>query len=230
MKQTIKFFTFFLILLAAIFAFTSNISAQAKAEILLIDSKTSNCDGGEKRDCLRVRRLNEEQFTSMSETIENFKFVAGYFYVLEVQVTTERVPPAGFPKYKYRLRKMLARVKADDTSPLEQRKLSGIQWQLLKIEGEKVDTNRAFIKFDEAKKSAGGNGGCNVFGASFSKNGYEIKISQTISTKMYCEETSEIENKFLQTLEKVTKYEFVGGKLHLLAGEQIVLEFGAMTL
>jgi heat shock protein HslJ len=223
----LKNFGLFFILTAAIFVFNTNAAAQTKNEILLIDSKTSKCAGDRKRECLRVRRLNEEQFSSMNESIESFKFAAGYFYVLDVKVTTGRVPPAGFPKYTYRLRKILARVKAEDTSPLERRELSGVHWQLLKIEGEKVDTTKAFIKFDETKKTAGGNGGCNVFGGSFSKNGFQIKISQIISTKMYCEATSEIENKFLQNLEKVTGYQFFNGKLILLAGETPILEFGA---
>jgi heat shock protein HslJ len=222
-----KHFRLFFILAAAFFASNITVSAQTKNEILLIDSKTSACAGDEKRKCLRVRRLSEEQFSTMTETIQNFKFVAGFYYVLDVKVTTGRIPPTGFPKYTYRLRKILAQVKAEDTSPLERRELSGVHWQLLKIEGEKVNTNRAFIKFDETKKSAGGNGGCNVFGGSFSKDGYQIKISQIFSTKMFCEETSAIENKFLQNLEKVTRYQFFDGKLILLAGDKPLLEFGA---
>ena len=222
-----KHFAIFFILTAAIFVFNINISAQTKNEILLVDSQTSACAGDEKRKCLRVRRLNEEQFSSMTETIQNFKFVAGFYYVLDVKVTTGRIPPAGFPKYTYQLKRILARVKAEDISPLERRELSGVQWQLLKIEGEKVNTTRAFIKFDETKKTAGGNGGCNVFGGNFSKNGFAIKISQIISTKMFCEETSSIESKFLQNLEKVTRYQFFDGKLILLGGEKPLLEFGA---
>lgn len=230
MKKTIKLFGLFSLLFTAIFAFNTNLAAQSKNEILIVDDKTSKCSTSEKRDCLRVRRLNEEQYTSMYETIENFKFVPGYFYVLDVKATRGRIPPAGLPKYTYRLRKVLARVKAQDASPLEQRELSGIHWLLLKIDGQKVDAGKAFIKFDETKKTAGGNGGCNVFGGNLSKNGYEIKISQVFSTKMFCEETSDVENKFLQNLEKVTSYEFVKGKLHLLAGDKIVLEFGAPSL
>jgi heat shock protein HslJ len=227
MKKKIKLFGLFSILLTAILAFNSNIKAQTKNEILIVGDTTSKCVTTEKRDCLRVRRLNEEQFTSMYEPIQNFKFVPGYFYVLDVKVTTGRIPPTGFPKYTYQLRKVLARVKAENTAPLERRELSGIHWILLRIEGEKVNTTKAFIQFDETKKSAGGNGGCNAFGGSFSKNGYQIKISQIMSTKMFCEETSGIENKFLENLEKVTSYEFVKGKLNLLAGDRVVLEFGA---
>ena len=83
----------------------------------------------------------------------------------------------------------------------------------------------AFIRFDEQKKSAGGNGGCNVFGGELTKTGNRIKISNIISTKMFCDERFRVENKFLASLDRVTNYEIRNGKLFLMVNNRVVLEF-----
>jgi len=98
-------------------------------------------------------------------------------------------------------------------------------WTLTQINGESINTDKATISLDFDKNRVGGKGGCNGFGGTLEKNGDEIKISQIISTKMFCEEGSDVENKYLSTLEKVTKYQINGGKLQMLNGDTIVLEF-----
>lgn len=88
-----------------------------------------------------------------------------------------------------------------------------------------AQTKNEVINFDTDKKSIGGNGGCNGFGGNLSVNGSEIKISQIISTQMFCEDTSDVENKFLRNLERATKYKITGGKLVLFDDDKIILEF-----
>ena len=68
----------------------------------------------------------------------------------------------------------------------------------------------AFIRFEEDKDRFGGNGGCNGMGGNLEVKGSMIDLSQIISTKMYCEGTSEIENKFFNELEKVNRFEIRG--------------------
>jgi len=46
---------------------------------------------------------------------------------------------------------------------------------------------------------------------------------------MFCDETSDAENKFLGNLERVTKYQISGGKLLLFAAWTIVLEFAPIS-
>jgi heat shock protein HslJ len=103
--------------------------------------------------------------------------------------------------------------------------LFGTQWKLTKIEGNEIDVAKAFIRFDEAKNSIGGNGGCNAFGGSMEKNENQIKFSKIISTKMYCEGVQDVEDKFMKDLERVTKYEISHGKLRLISDDKILLEF-----
>lgn len=100
-------------------------------------------------------------------------------------------------------------------------------WTLIEINGEAVKTDKATISLDFEKNQVGGKGGCNGFGGTLEKNGDEIKISEIISTKMFCEDSSEVENKYLSTLVKVNKLQMRDGKLQLLNGDTIVLEFAA---
>jgi heat shock protein HslJ len=102
------------------------------------------------------------------------------------------------------------------------------KWSLKKIydsgKEESVNT-KAFIRFDKEKGSAGGNGSCNSFGSTASVNGNEVIFKNVFSTKMYCEQVQQIENKFLGGLEKITRYEIKGKKLLLYQDEDLKLEF-----
>lgn len=209
----------------AVLIFSSNISAQIKTEILIVADQKISCTGVTKMECLQVKRLSEEKYSLFYDNIERFNFAAGYFYVLEVQITTVENPPADASKFKYRLKKVLARVKSEGNPTQNQPNFFGTEWKLTRIEGNVVKNEKAFIRFDETKNSAGGNGGCNVFGGSLSKIGNKLKISEVFSTKMFCQDGSDVENKFFANLDRVTEYEIKDGKLFLMANRTVVLEF-----
>ena len=71
------------------------------------------------------------------------------------------------------------------------------KWSLKKIYTDAGTENvqtKAFIKFVELNKSAGGNGSCNSFGSSITINNNEISFKNIFSTKMYCEEVQKTED------------------------------------
>lgn len=104
------------------------------------------------------------------------------------------------------------------------------KWSLKKIythdKEEMVDT-KAFIRFDKEKGSAGGNGSCNSFGSTATISGNELSFKNVFSTKMYCEQVQQIENKFLGSLEKVTRFEIKSKSLFLYSDKNLLLEFAA---
>lgn len=104
------------------------------------------------------------------------------------------------------------------------------KWSLKKIHSngaiEEVQT-KAFIKFDEAKKSAGGNGSCNSFGSSATINNNDMSLKGIFSTKMYCEGVQKTEDSFFKQLEKVTRFEIKGNSLSLFQGNTLLLEFAS---
>src|SRR5215204_5418837 len=104
------------------------------------------------------------------------------------------------------------------------------KWSLKKFytdrKEETVDT-KAFIRFDKEKGSAGGNGSCNSFGSNATVASNEVSLKNIFSTKMYCEQVQQIENKFLGSLEKVTRYEIKDKSLFLYNDKVLLLEFAA---
>ena len=103
------------------------------------------------------------------------------------------------------------------------------KWYLVNIfqpTGAEVVTGKtSFINFIRENKSAGGNGGCNVFGSTFSVTGNKIRISEIISTEMYCEGIQPTENAFLRQLEKANRYEIKDKILLLYRDKELLLEF-----
>ena len=106
--------------------------------------------------------------------------------------------------------------------------LFNTKWSLKKIysdgKGESVNS-KAFIRFDKEKGSAGGNGSCNSFGSTAIINSNEVSLKNIFSTKMYCEQVQLIENKFLGSLEKVTRHEIKDKSLLLYSDKNLLLEF-----
>jgi heat shock protein HslJ len=225
MKNAIKFLSLFGLLLAAITSFAVNAQAKSETEILIVADQKVKCGVTGGNECLQVKRLDEENFRLIFQNIERFNFVPGYFYVLEVQ--SPYIQNASTYGNKLRLIRVLARVKSEKKSPQKPADFFGTEWKLTRIEGKAVSSEKAFIRFDDEKKSAGGNGGCNVFGGDLEKKGSQIKISNVFSTKMYCESGSDIENKFFARLDRVNKYEIKAGKLFLMAKNKVLLEFKA---
>lgn len=227
-----KFFNGKFALLAFAFLmmfFNSTIFAQSKTEVLIVADRRADCTGVSKMRCLQVKKPQDEQWSSFYQTIENFDYREGYTYIVRVRVDSFKNPAADGSNLRYTLRKILHRERtADENSGANQSSNDAdlaADWKLTAVDGAAVDAPKASIRFDVNKKAVGGNGGCNVFGGNLERNGSQIKISQVFSTKMYCEGASEIENKFLGNLERATSYQIKGGKLLLLAGEKIILQF-----
>jgi len=102
------------------------------------------------------------------------------------------------------------------------------KWSLKKIyadDKQEAVSTKAFMRFSKEKASAGGNGSCNSFGSSTTINGSEVSFKNIFSTKMYCEQVQQIENKFLGSLEKVTRYEIKDKSLFLYNDKNLLLEF-----
>jgi len=106
--------------------------------------------------------------------------------------------------------------------------LYNTRWSLKKIySGEAIQLveTKAFIRFDQGKGSAGGNGSCNSFGSTATITGNQVNFKNIFSTKMYCEQVQQIENNFLGSLEKVTRYEIKDKSLFLYKDKDLLLEF-----
>ena len=65
------------------------------------------------------------------------------------------------------------------------------------------------LNFDQTGKNYSGFSGCNNYsGAYTGGTGDEFKFGATISTKMFCTESSDLENEVFQAMEKIETYQF----------------------
>jgi heat shock protein HslJ len=104
------------------------------------------------------------------------------------------------------------------------------RWALKKIydNGKEENVNtKAFIRFNQEKGSAGGNGSCNSFGSTASVNRNEVSFKNIFSTKMYCDQVQQIENKYLKKLENANRFEIVDSSLVLYRDKEKILVFVA---
>lgn len=72
---------------------------------------------------------------------------------------------------------------------------------------------------------ANGFAGCNQYFSSFTTHLSSIEFSNIGSTKMYCQEMMDIEDKFFTELGKSNTFRVTGNKLQLLQGDRVLLEF-----
>ncbi|MEK6450815.1 MULTISPECIES: META domain-containing protein [unclassified Myroides] len=114
---------------------------------------------------------------------------------------------------------------------MDQAKELGGEWTLISMKSEGKELKDLFpsktpkLNFEIATKRVNGNDGCNnIMGEYSVKAGNEIVLGEKMaSTMMFCSGVADRE--YMQTLQSVTNYEIVDGKLLLKSGKEIVLTF-----
>ena len=120
------------------------------------------------------------------------------------------------------------RARRSDREPVTM-DLTARKWMLRSIDGRPVNLARdaPFLNFDDAKGSAGGNSGCNVFGGEYEAVGSSIKFSNIMSTMRACEYENRmtVERRFLDALQAADRFRIEGNNLVILKGANMLLEF-----
>jgi heat shock protein HslJ len=103
------------------------------------------------------------------------------------------------------------------------------EWKLQTLKGEDVSNlaKPVTLVFEgaESEAKAIGYAGCNRYFSSYTQEKFAIKFSDIGSTKMFCKETMDIEEKFLKALGEVSSFKMTDGKLQLFSGDLVVLIF-----
>jgi heat shock protein HslJ len=123
-------------------------------------------------------------------------------------------------------------VKTDENGssfPTDQLRLEDRKWILASLNGSAIPKveQEAFLVFDPAKGSAGGDTSCNAYGGSYKVNGNKISITQIISTMRACieDERMNIERGFLDGLRSADRYEIKADELMLYRRNKLMLTF-----
>lgn len=105
-------------------------------------------------------------------------------------------------------------------------KLEGTTWELVSLDGKlaMADTTVTLI-FEDGQ--AGGNAGCNSYGASYEVQGETLTLGELMSTMMYCEADGvmEQETDYLIALSQVKTYTIIDGALYLSKADGRELKF-----
>lgn len=132
----------------------------------------------------------------------------------------------------FRGRRLVAQFRserANDNDGQSSGRLDAKKWVLDEIKGNPIPKvqETAFISFDAAKKSAGGNTSCNAFGGSYTLNGSKLRIFDVIHTMRACieDQRMDVERGMLGGLQDVNRYEIRGNRLYLYRGNDLLLTF-----
>ncbi len=110
--------------------------------------------------------------------------------------------------------------KTSSADALEQ--MAGDTWQLSQLDGSPVSVPEGrelpHLKVDPTNNALSGFGGCNRLMGSVQLEGDRLSFPGLAGTKMYCQETMALEDKFTAALRDTDSYKLDGGKLTLLKG------------
>ncbi len=93
--------------------------------------------------------------------------------------------------------------------------LTETRWQLVRVNATGITPNDNFEITFNKDKSVNGIGACNRFFGKYEADGGKLKIGPLGATKMMCPDM-ELENAFLQMLDKIDTYTIDGNTLLLL--------------
>ncbi len=106
--------------------------------------------------------------------------------------------------------------------------LCNIQWELVAIEGEDIDTTacekRPYIVFEQ-DGSYYGNFSCNAFFGNYHRKKQKIELSYSGATKMLCGQMS-TEDAMMKALKKeISSFSLTGNTLTLFSGKKETMRF-----
>lgn len=108
-----------------------------------------------------------------------------------------------------------------------QTSLATTEWKLVKMYGEDFSTlsSPVTLQFSETDHKVSDFGGCNRFFGNYELTNNTLRITSLGSTKMYCQETMAVEDKYFKALQEVQSYSLKQKTLYLLAGKEVIMEF-----
>lgn len=109
--------------------------------------------------------------------------------------------------------------------------LVGTHWTIVEINGQPaIATERGapYLELTAEETRYSGIAGVNRFGGGYTLEGKSLKFGNAFSTMMAGPEPlMQQEQQVMQALPRVDSFEIVGDKLHLLAGEDVLLRLQA---
>jgi heat shock protein HslJ len=108
-----------------------------------------------------------------------------------------------------------------------QTSLATTEWKLVKMYGEDFSSlsSPVTLQFSEADHKVSGFGGCNRFFGNYEQTNATLKITGLGATKMYCQETMGVEDKYFKALQEIQSYTLKDKQLSLMTENKVILVF-----
>ncbi len=113
----------------------------------------------------------------------------------------------------------------------KERPLEKTYWVLTELDGKPIVTSneskKLHLLLDPESKKASGFSGCNQFTGRYTLQGKKLSMINLASTRMFCQETMEIETRMLQVLQEVDEFQVTEHELFLIKGDKKLASFQA---
>lgn len=110
--------------------------------------------------------------------------------------------------------------------------LTNTRWKLVALtslpNGLPALPKDVFIQMDTGRIK--GFGGCNSYFGGYTLKEKSLQFSGVGSTKMFCQETMEVEDKLFKAINSTNQYRITGTKLELLQHKDVLATFEALYL
>jgi len=101
--------------------------------------------------------------------------------------------------------------------------LQETEWTLVELDGAPVqagsDRTAPTLQLSTADQRASGFAGCNRMTGGYESTGEALRFGAVVTTRMHCEATMELEQRYLAAIEATRRYRLAGGMLELIDGD-----------
>jgi heat shock protein HslJ len=213
-----------------VFAFMFVISALSFSQTqlrMIIHPDQVDCQRMMQQKCFQVRINDSKEWTLFYERIIGFNFEPGYRYELLVIETKRPEPlPADLSAFIYKLEKVISK-----TAVVSNTQQSN--WKIMELKGQTIQQHNLSIQLDPNNNSIAGYGGCNRFfgTATWNSKKTKVTIGDLASTRMFCENKSELEGQLLSALSgKTLNVSIKNEEMYFKLKRKTVLSFRAQPL
>ncbi len=182
------------------------------------------CYGMMPMQCLEYKMLDSKE-TATCFGIKGFTLGPGYQYLLSVQVDSFIHPPSDGPLYVYRLLKIVNKKPVISSAIVKNKR-----WVLANMwHAERAPIDEALMKkvsLQINSKQFFGTSFCNNYAASYATKVARWYLTAIASTKRFCDQQMELEQRYFELLQTVTFVVTEKNKLKLYnqAGD-LILEY-----
>lgn len=186
------------------------------SETMYISGKTARCTGVIEKECLKIKYSLEEDYINFYDDIEGFQHAKGTDYIIKVNRTEVKNPPADGSKYKYSLLEIFDK----KPTPIA---LEDGSWLVVGIVGFKGDFKRdPLLSLSPDLNQVSGSTGCNRLFGKIITDKNKLSFQNIGTTKMACDDDG-LEAQMLTVLDKTASYKITENVLLLEDGDGNVI-------